>query len=147
MTDTTIVIKRDMKIRGTLEAVWNAIATPAGISTWFSERIEGEIRPGAQITFMWNGGHSCGAKIEAVEPMSRISFRWHPCEPVPYDRYPEGEATTVEFVLRQDGDHVFVTLTESGFERIPEDRRTDAIRENWKGWEDELDKFIAKFRD
>ena len=70
----------------------------------------------------------------AIEPQRRFAYRWHPfaVEPnVDYDREP---TTLVEFALSETPDGVLLTITESGFDAIPETRRFASYDANSKGW-------------
>jgi uncharacterized protein YndB with AHSA1/START domain len=73
-------------------------------------------------------------QIVAVEPPHRFAYRWHPfaVDPnVDYDREP---TTLVEFCLAETPDGVLLTITESGFDAIPEARRSASFEANSEGW-------------
>ena len=72
--------------------------------------------------------------IEKIEPERLFSFRWHP-HAVKRDYDYSNEATTlVVFTLEEVADGVMLTITESGFERIPLARRAEAFLANDEGW-------------
>jgi hypothetical protein len=50
---------------------------------------------------------------------------------VDYDAEP---TTLVEFTLAQTADGVLLTIVESGFDAIPEARRSTAFESNTEGW-------------
>jgi len=69
-----------------------------------------------------------------MEPERLFSFRWHPFA---IDRgvdYSAEPATLVAFALEEKADGVLLTVTESGFDRIPLDRRAKAFTANDQGW-------------
>jgi hypothetical protein len=50
-----------------------------------------------------------------------------------------GEPTTlVEFRLEQTAGGTLLVVTESGFDKLPEDRRLDAFRRNEGGWTEQM---------
>jgi hypothetical protein len=72
--------------------------------------------------------------IEQMEPQRVFSFRWHPHaveREVDYSREP---TTLVVFALEDAADGVLLTVTESGFDKIPLERRAKAFTENEQGW-------------
>jgi uncharacterized protein YndB with AHSA1/START domain len=52
--------------------------------------------------------------------------------------------TLVEFTLKPQGSGTKLTVVESGFEHLPENRRLEAFRMNDGGWAEQLDN-IAKY--
>ena len=46
--------------------------------------------------------------------------------------------TLVAFTLEDEGEGTILTVVESGFDRIPEHRRTIALEKNSAGWEGQL---------
>ena len=55
--------------------------------------------------------------VERIEPMSRISFRWHPYaveEGVDYSKEP---ATLIEFELVEAAGEILLKISESGFDQ------------------------------
>jgi uncharacterized protein YndB with AHSA1/START domain len=72
--------------------------------------------------------------IEQMEPERLFSFRWHPFA-VEHDVDYSAEPTTlVVFALEEVGNRVMLTVTESGFDRIPLARRAKAFTANEQGW-------------
>jgi uncharacterized protein YndB with AHSA1/START domain len=82
--------------------------------------------PGAQ-------GLPFSARVITVRPETILMFEW--------PAYVEGEGvlehepwTTVEFCLVPEGEATRVTITESGFDRLPARVRDRIRRENEGGW-------------
>jgi uncharacterized protein YndB with AHSA1/START domain len=72
--------------------------------------------------------------IVAVEPKRRLAFRWRPFgvkEGVDYSQEP---TTLVEFTLAETTDGVLLRIVESGFDKIPAERRASAFEANSDGW-------------
>ena len=52
--------------------------------------------------------------------------------------YSKEPSTLVEFRLEPKGDGTLLTLTESGFSKLPADRRLEAFRMNDGGWTEQM---------
>src|SRR6185436_2972739 len=72
--------------------------------------------------------------IETMEPERLFSFRWHPYVIEPGVDYSTEPTTLVEFTLEATADGVQLTVTESGFDQIPLERRAKAFAANEGGW-------------
>jgi hypothetical protein len=73
-------------------------------------------------------------KVETMEPERVFSFRWHPFAIDRQVDYREEPTTLVTFRLEPVADGVLLTVTESGFDRIPLERRAKAFTANSEGW-------------
>jgi hypothetical protein len=72
--------------------------------------------------------------VEQLEPERRMAWRGHP-DPVEPGRDYSKEATTlVVFELQDAEGGTLLTVTESGFDQLPPDRREKAFRGNEEGW-------------
>ena len=72
--------------------------------------------------------------IEQMKPERLFSFRWHPFAVEPGVDYSAEPTTLVVFALEEVADGVMLTVTESGFDRIPLARRAKAFSANEGGW-------------
>ncbi|MBS1707629.1 MAG: SRPBCC domain-containing protein [Armatimonadetes bacterium] len=137
MTDTII---RELVLPATPEAVWaKSFGSPAALSTWFPERIEGEFVLGEPFVLVW-GEHRSQCRLTEFTPARALSYQWHPGDAFTLDDHPAEELTTVRFMLEPTEGGTKVTMTESGFERIAESRRAWAFGQNNGGWDEELAK-------
>ena len=82
--------------------------------------------------------------IEKMEPETLFSFRWHPYAVDGEVDYSAEPTTLVAFTLEESPDGVLLTVTESGFDSIPLDRRAEAFAANEGGWEAQM-KLIAGY--
>jgi hypothetical protein len=73
-----------------------------------------------------------------MEPERLFSFTWHPYAVDPNIDYSQEPTTLVEFKLKQKDGRTVLSLTESGFDAIPKDRRFEAFRMNDEGWTDQM---------
>jgi uncharacterized protein YndB with AHSA1/START domain len=142
-------IEKQVLLRAPLERVWQAISDAEQFGRWFGVRFDGPFVPGGSVTAAMtpttvdddvakrqepHAGHRSTWQIVALEPQRLFAYRWHPfaVEPdVDYDREP---TTLVEFTLAETSDGVLLTIVESGFDAIPESRRSDSFEANSEGW-------------
>jgi hypothetical protein len=82
--------------------------------------------------------------IDRIEPMTVFSFRWHPFAIDPKVDYSHEPATLVMFQLEDVADGTQLTITESGFDKIPLERRAKAFAANESGWNIQAE-LLAKY--
>jgi uncharacterized protein YndB with AHSA1/START domain len=80
--------------------------------------------------------------IDRVEPERLFSWRWHPGGDPDID--PAEPMTLVTFELEEVPEGTRLTVTETGFDRVPVSRRNRAYRENDEGWAGQT-KAIAQY--
>jgi uncharacterized protein YndB with AHSA1/START domain len=119
-----IIIERSLVIRASRERVWRALTTPAEIAKWFEPIGFARLAVGEPLTFTWGGA----GEIALVEPPHRFGYRWQLVPPHP-------EQTLVVFSLESVPDGTRVTITETGFEALPDDARQKKLTDNTGGWE------------
>jgi hypothetical protein len=76
--------------------------------------------------------------------MRSIAFRWHPFgidKTVDYSHEP---MTLIVFELRDAPEGILLTVTESGFDKLPPERRAKAFPANEGGWAHQM-KLIEKY--
>ena len=84
--------------------------------------------------------------VERIEPMRLFSFRWHPFAVDPKVDYSAEPTTLVTFELESVAGGTQLTITESGFDRIPAGRRGKAFEMNDQGWTHQIrlvEKYLA----
>jgi uncharacterized protein YndB with AHSA1/START domain len=74
------------------------------------------------------------AVVKEMRAESLFSFTWHPYAVDPKVDYSQETPTLVEFRLEKTASGTLLTITESGFDRIPAHRRMEALRMNDGGW-------------
>ena len=142
MQTTTDRIEKKTVIQAPQSKVWSAITDAAKFSEWFGAKIDGEFAVGNRLACR----ASCNGTearfeilVEAIEPETRFVYRWHPNavdEPVDATT----PMTTVVFLLEASPDGTRLTITESGFDRLPADRRAEAFRRNEGGWTTQIER-------
>lgn len=73
-----------------------------------------------------------------MEPDRLFSFTWHPYAVDPAMDYSIEEPTLVEFTLEKAAVGTLLNLIESGFDKIPANRRSEAFAMNEGGWEQQM---------
>jgi hypothetical protein len=73
-----------------------------------------------------------------MEPERLFSFTWHPYAVDPKADYSQEPPTLVEFRLEKTASGTLLSLTESGFDKIPANRRLEAFRRNDGGWTEQM---------
>jgi uncharacterized protein YndB with AHSA1/START domain len=141
-------IQKTIVLRAPRSKVWRALTDSQRFGEWFQAKIEGPFAPGQQargaITYPGYEHLKFEALVEQMEPERLFSWRWQPGGDPDID--PAGPTTLVVFELEEVPDGTRLTVTETGFDRIPVARRAKAYRENDEGWTGQLDslrKYVA----
>ena len=152
-------IDKQILLRAPLSRVWQALTDSHEFGKWFGVKLDGHFTAGATVT-----GHITpttvdeevakmqkpyeGMRFEIVidrlEPKTLFSFRWHPFAIDPNVDYSGEPMTLVAFVLEEVADGVLLKVTESGFDKIPIERRAAAFTANEGGWAKQME-LIQKY--
>jgi len=139
---STDKIEKKIVLRAPPSRVWRAIADAKEFGSWFGVELEGSFAPGARvqgrITVPGYEHVTMEITIERIEPERLLSYRWHPYAIDPNVDYSGEPTTLVEFRLEEVSGGTELTVTESGFDRIPAARRAEAFRMNEQGWAEQL---------
>ena len=131
-------IEKRIELKAPVSRVWRALTDHREFREWFRVKLEGPFVPG-QISrgCSTHPGYE-HVKWEAVvvkmEPERLFSFTWHPYSVDSKIDYSKETPTLVEFRLEKIASGTLLVLTESGFDKIPSDRRLEAFRMNDGGW-------------
>lgn len=140
-------IERSVHIRAPRSRVWRALSNAEEYGNWFGVNLKGQtFAPGQRvqgpITIKGYEHVMFDVVIERVEPEALMSYRWHPYAIDPAIDYSKEDRTLVTFTLKDvresEGGGTLLTVTESGFDTVPPDRRMEAFRMNSAGWEGQL---------
>ena len=122
--------------------MWQAIADARQFGEWFRVRLDGEFAVGAtirgHITYPGYEYLTMEVVVERMEPERLFSYRWHPYAIDPKVDYSPEPMTLVEFTLEAAPGGTRLTIVESGFDRVPLSRRSEAFRMNSDGWSEQL---------
>jgi uncharacterized protein YndB with AHSA1/START domain len=148
MSTDTDRIERSIDIKAPRARVWRALADAEEFGSWFGVNLKG--RPS------WPAGRCAGTspipatstcifevQVERVEPEHLLSFYWHPYGIDPKVDYTQEEPTLVTFTLQEaPGDGTRLTVVESGFDKVPAQRRLEAFRMNSQGWDAQVGNIV-----
>ena len=142
-------IEKTILLRAPRERVWRALSDSREFGAWFGVKLDAPFSPGALVRGKIVGtiadpaiataqkqfeGMPFEIAVDRIEPQSLISFRWHPHAVDPNIDYSREPTTLIEFALQDAPDGTILTVTESGFDRIPLARRAKAFTANEQGW-------------
>jgi uncharacterized protein YndB with AHSA1/START domain len=162
MATDTDRIEKKILLRAPPARVWRALTNSEEFGSWFGGKFEGPFvagttvggtiqpttvdpevarmqEPYAETPFM--------LKVERMEQQRVFAFRWHPYAVERGVDYSAEPMTLVVFELQKVPEGTLLTLTESGFDRLPLERRAKAFTANEQGWSAVvrlLEKYLAQ---
>ena len=131
-------IERTVEIAHPPAAVWAALTTAEGLSSWFGKEASIDLRPGGAASMSFGGGYVADMRVERVEEPTLFGFTWH-IAGLPED---DPRRTYVEFTLEPAGEGTRLTVVESGFAQLPPDAYRTAYDGNTNGWASELGELV-----
>ena len=138
-------IEKQIKLNAPVSRVWRALTDYREFGEWFRVKLEGPFvvgkTAGGYIT--WPGYEHLRMEVvvQQIEPERYFSYTWHPYALDPKVDYSKETPTLVEFTLEKSANGANGTLlkvTESGFDKIPSERRAEAFRMNDNGWAQQM---------
>lgn len=138
-------IQREITLRASMQRIYSAIADPDQVVQWFPETLEGKYAVGEQPIFGFGEHGRNQLYIEAANPYDYFAYRW-----VPGGDHFIGDVlsvanTLVEFRLRDLGDgRCSLTLTETGFAKLPAAVAEKSFTQNSGGWDFMLARLVTK---
>lgn len=131
-------IEKSITLEAPVSRVWRALTDYREFAAWFRVKLDEPFKPGkvahGHITYPGYEHLRFDAAIEKMEPERLFSFRWHPYPIDPKIDYSSEPMTLVEFTLEKAGSGTRLRVVESGFDKIPAARRSEAFRMNEQGW-------------
>ncbi len=131
-------IEKVIDLEAPVSRVWRALTDHQEFGTWFRVRLDGPFLPGqvsrGHITYPGKEHLRWEVVVQAMEPERRFSFTWHPYAADPAVDYSREPSTLVEFTLERIPTGTRLRIVESGFDRLPANRRDEAFRMNDRGW-------------
>ena len=133
-------IERTVELAHPPEKVWAALTTAKGLSSWFGDVAEIDLRPGGAGTMTWTEeGFTVRMRVERVEPPTVFGYTWD------ISGLPEEDPrrTYVEFTLEPVAGGTRLTVIESGFAQLPDEIYRKSFDGNTEGWGKELGELAA----
>ncbi len=161
MTTSTDRIEKKILLRAPRHRVWTALTDSRQFGSWFGMRFDGPFEAGRtmrgtltpttvdpEIAALQkqHEGLVFDFQVDRIEPERLFSFRWHPHAVDRDADYSGEEPTLVEFTLAEAEGGILLTVTESGFDKIPVARRAKAFAANDGGWAKQMtmiEKYLA----
>ena len=135
-------IEKRIELNAPLSRVWRALTDYREFGEWFRVKLEGPFEAGeetrGQITWPGYEHLTWRAVIQEIEPEQYFAFTWHPYAVDPAIDYTKETPTLVEFRLEKTATGTLLTVTESGFSDLPDDRRQTAFLRNDEGWAQQM---------
>lgn len=131
-------IVKTLDINAPVARVWRALTDYAEFGAWFGVSLERPFAVGqttsGQLTIKGFEHLVLEVQVQKMDTNRLFSYTWHPYA-VDADTDYSGETPTlVEFSLEASTNGTLLTITESGFDKIPAHRRDEAWRMNDGGW-------------
>ena len=142
-------IEKKILLKAPRTRVWTALTDAREFGRWFGVRLEGPFVAGQPLRGVMVGtevdpdvakaqapyaGMPFDITVDRIEPERLFSFRWHPYAMEPGVDYSQEPTTLIVFTLEEAPGGILLTVSESGFEQIPLDRRAKAFAANEGGW-------------
>ena len=126
-----ITIQRSIWIDAPRERVWQAVSDPAQITAWFAPGTD-FLMENDRISILMDGNYIEVALIEVNDPPHQLTTRSLPDKIL---------ATT--YTLEEENNGTRFTVTETGFEALPEEERKQRMEQDSGGWNMALENLKA----
>jgi len=148
-------IEKHIELKASVARVWQALTDYREFGEWFLVALDGPFVIGqvsrGHILYPGYEHIVWEALIEKMEPEQLFSFTWAQVRYHDKQRYSpdysNAPRTLVEFHLEKIASGTLLTVTESGFENVPEEWRGDAQRGNGGGWAQQMlniERYVAQ---
>lgn len=133
-------IIKTIELKAPIEKVWKALIDHEEFGLWFRLSLHGPFKVGeltfGETRYPGHEGLPFWAKVVAMDEPRCFSFVWPMDESIkPDDPDLDQKTTLVEFTLELTVNSTKLTVRETGFESLPENRRLQAFRDNQGGWD------------
>jgi uncharacterized protein YndB with AHSA1/START domain len=135
-------IEKQIELKAPVSRVWRALTDYREFGEWFKVKLEGPFVAGkvsrGNITHPGYEHLQMEVLVQKIEPERLFSFTWHPYAVDPKVDYSTETPTLVEFRVEPAEKGTLLTVTESGFDKLPSSRRAEAFRMNDGGWTQQM---------
>ena len=141
-------IERHVDLKAAPARVWKALTDHKEFGEWFGVKLESPFAVGKTVPgkLQYPGFEHLkwAVDVKKMDAERLFSFTWHPYPVDSTIDYDKETPTLVEFTLQAQGTGTHLVVTESGFEKIPANRRLEAFRMDQEGWIEQMEN-IAKY--
>ncbi len=131
-------IIKSIELKAPIDRVWRSLADHNEFGQWFRVKLDAPFKPGTvstgKMTYPGYEHYPWLAVVERMEYEHLLSFRWHDFDDTSGVDIAKQPTTLVEFLLEPIPEGTRLTITESGFEALPDPRRLEVLRDNAEGW-------------
>jgi len=142
MSPNTDRIEKQLLLQAPRSRVWRALTDTREFSQWFRVALTGKFVQGARIkgpiTYEGYEHLEFSIKVERLEPERVFAWSWTPHAHETQRDYSAEPPTLVTFELEDAPGGTLLKVTETGFDKLPADRRAQAYRGNEGGWSQQL---------
>ncbi len=143
MHSQTDRIQRHIVLKAPISRVWRALSDAEEFGNWFGMVLRGRsMKVGETLegrcTYPGYEHVIVRMKIERLEAERTLAWRWHPAANDPARDYSAEPMTLVVFELEEVPGGTRLTVTESGLDSIPLERRAHVFRLNTEGWDEQM---------
>ena len=135
-------IEKRIELKAPVSRVWRALTDHREFGEWFLVKLDGPFVAGqissGHVTYPGYEHIKWQVVVQKMEPERLFSFTWHPHATDPKIDYSKETPTLVEFKLERTPGGTLLVVPESGFDKIPSDRRLEAFRKNEGGWTQQM---------
>ena len=135
-------IEKSVELKAPVSRVWRALTDYREFGEWFRVKLDGPFVAGqvsrGHITYPGYEHLKWEAVVQKMESERLFAFTWHPYAVDSKIDYSQETPTLVEFRLEKTTSGTLLKLTESGFDKVPSNRRLEAFRMNNGGWEGQM---------
>jgi uncharacterized protein YndB with AHSA1/START domain len=131
-------VEKKIEIKAPVSRVWQALTDYREFGEWFRVKLDGPFVAGevsrGHMTYPGYEHYKWEVVVKQIVPERLFSYTWHPYALDQSRDYSQETPTLVEFRLEKTVNGTLLTVTESGFDKVPQDRRDEAYRANDNGW-------------
>jgi|SRR6185312_4766672 len=143
-------IEKQIELKAPISRVWKALTNYHEFGEWFRVKLEGPFETGktarGHITYPGYEHYKWEAVVQKMEHERLFSFTWHPYAIDIKKDYSTETPTLIEFRLEKTTSGTLLMLTETGFDKIPSNRRPEAFRMNDSGWTEQMKNIEAHIK-
>lgn len=135
-------IDKQIELKAPVSRVWKALTDHKQFGEWFHCRLDAPfavgVRTTGKLTVPGFEKLDFSVTVKDIRPETYFSYTWIPYGIDETRDYSKEDPTLVEFRLEPIEKGTLLMISETGFNKVPPDRREEAYRMNSGGWEAQL---------